>query len=163
MLQIKIDGERTVKEVLEGVSRHVKRKLGTEAVVTALTPILSAARANASSSVETGNLRDSLGFRVKPYRKGEHIFATVGPRRKFKRKDPSGKGERVASKYGHLVEFGHVGRDGEFVAAKPFMRPAFTSNVVQAEQAMGRVLGAGIEAEARRQSRKRARAKKAQP
>lgn len=148
MLQVDLSGTVDLRETLFALSKATRNKIGLEAVITALTPIVDTAQQLAP--VDTANLKESIGFRAVKFKNG-NITAIIGPRRKFK------KGNRIATKYGHLAEHGHVGRDGKFVPGKPFMRPSFDQNVDRALKEIGTVLGTKIEAQAKRLSRKRAK------
>ena len=157
MMGIAIIGTADVAETLEKLSNAAKKKLGTDALVEALTPMIDAARARASDSVDTGNLKASIGFRVKAYKNGK-ILGYVGPRNGFKVVDRHGK-TRIATKYSHLVEFGHAKKGGGTVAAEPFLRPAFAATSQQCAATLGAVLGRKIEIEATRLSRRKRRKK----
>jgi HK97 gp10 family phage protein len=148
MIQIQITGQADIAKALDEISRASKGKIGLKAIITALTPIVD--RAQELAPTDTGNLRDSIGFRTKAYRRGGHIFAVIGPRKGFR--GPDG---RLASKYAHLVEYGHTKKGGGMVAAQPFMRPAFAENSGKAVQDMARVFGEEIAIIARRKAKKR--------
>lgn len=157
MLKLDISGEVDIAATLSELSNAAKTKIGVEAVVNALTPVVDAAQRNAKRSEDTGNLRRSIGFRVRPYKRTGNIVAIIGPRRGFKVPDPSGRGYRVASKYGHLVEFGHMAKGGKHIAAKAFMRPAFDSQKAEAQRRMAKVLGQKIELAAKKIARRKAK------
>ena len=157
MIGIAITGTADVAETLEKLSNAAKKKLGTDALVEAMTPMIDAARSLASASVDTGNLKASIGFRVKAYKNGK-ILGYIGPRNGFKVVDRQGR-TRIATKYAHLVEFGHAKKGGGTVAAKPFMRPAFASQSQQCAATLGIILGRKIEIEAAKLSRRKKRRK----
>lgn len=150
MITADITGMDDLAKALDGIKKRVQTKIGTEAVVTALTPLVDAAQHYAGYSKETGALKDSIGIKSKPYRRGKVIFGVVGPRNGFKRPDPSGKGFRDPRKYAHLVEFGTPK-----AAPVPFMRPAFAETKDFAIQEMARVIGDGVKREAELQASKR--------
>lgn len=58
-------------------------------------------------------------------------------------------------RYGHLVEFGHVARDGSHVAAKPFMGPAIDSQFNAYRGRFASDLGKKVEAAVKRKARKK--------
>lgn len=57
-------------------------------------------------------------------------------------------------RYGHLVEFGHVARDGSHVAARPFMGPAIDSQFNAYRTRFAADLGKKVEAAVRRKAKK---------
>lgn len=153
MMGVTITGLADVKDTLAKLSSAAKNKIGTAALVEAMTPMVDAARNLASASVDTGNLKASVGFRVKAYRKGA-IVGVIGPRNGFKTVDRQGR-TRIATKYAHLVEFGHVAPNGMHVAAKPFMRPAFAAKRQQVARDLGVLLGKKIDIEAARLAKRK--------
>lgn len=161
MISVEISGMVDVARALSEMSRQAKNRAGRKALITALTPIVEDARRRAPKY--TGNLAASIGFRYRKFRTGNQT-AVIGPRKGFR--DPATK--RLAHKYAHLVEFGHViaskksargrkGTAGGFVPAKPFIRPAFEAGRDRAVRDIARVLGSEIELTARRTARRRAK------
>lgn len=170
MIGIEITGIDDLSKGLKAIGKKMREQIGREAVATALVPMVNAARANAGKSRDTGALQDSIGLKVKPYQRGAKIFGIVGPRRGFRRSDPSGKGFRDPVKYAHLVEFGHytrAGKGGKFGAAKkgekvteetatayvlpqPFMRPAYAATKSGMVKTLGEVIGSRVDVEAKR-------------
>lgn len=136
MFEIEIGGEVALKDALSLLSKKMQREIGFEAVVTAMTPVVSRAKRYARRSMDTGNLHDSIGIKSTPRLKKGRLYAIVGPRRKFRKADPSGKGFRVATKIAHLVEFGTSKS-----AAKPFMRPAWAVEKNKVEKRLGETFG----------------------
>lgn len=154
MMQVEISGADDIAKTLREMSDATRGKISMEAMITALTPVVTSAQAFARSSRDTGNLCNSIGFRVRAYSRKSKIVAVIGPRRGFKVVDRSGS-TRNASKYGHLVEFGHMAKNGKQVAAKPFMRPGFASSEGKAMQDMANVFRQRIEMVVKRKARKR--------
>lgn len=168
MISIQIEGQKELARTFAELGKATKSKIGLRALVTALTPILDGARSRVK--VDTGNLRDSLGFKVVKFRSG-NMSAIIGPRKGFR------KDGRLAHKYGHLVEFGHFtrkpsgvsvktktgktkresGGSQKFVPAKPFLRPAFESGKHRAAKDIARVIGTEVQIAAKRLARRKAR------
>ena len=154
MISAEITGQDDLAAVLSGVVQKTRTKIGNEAVVTALTRGETVAKRHAEWSEETGALKESIGIKVKPYKRGVIIFGVVGPRKGFKRPDPSGKGFRDPVKYAHLVENGT-----SHSAPKAFMRPTFAETKNEMVQDIARVIGTGIQAEAARQGKRKSNRK----
>jgi HK97 gp10 family phage protein len=169
MIGIDISGIDDLTKGLKAIGKKLRTQIGQEAVTTALIPMVNAARYYAGQSRDTGALQDSIGVKVKPYQKGATIFGIVGPRRGFKRPDPSGKGFRDPTKYAHLVEFGHYTKAGSgkfggakkgtkitpenasaYVLPQPFMRPAFSATKGQMIHDLANVIGERVDVEAKR-------------
>jgi HK97 gp10 family phage protein len=145
MISAEITGLDDLTKGMKAIGKKLREQIGQEAVVTALTPLVNAAQLYAGASKETGALQESIGLKVKPYRKGNIIFGIVGPRKGFNKPDPSGKGFRDPRKYAHLVEFGTVKH-----SANPFMRPAFAATKGQMISETAAVIGNRVSAEAKR-------------
>lgn len=143
MFEIELGGEAEIADALKLLSKKMQREIGYEAVVTAMTPVVTRAKRYARRSIETGNLQDSIGIKATPKVRKGRLYAIVGPRRKFTKADPGGKGFRRATNYAHLVEFGTSKS-----AAKPFMRPAWAAEKPKVEQSLGEILGKRIIEEA---------------
>lgn len=162
MISIEITGQTDVAKALGEISKQAKNRIGQRALITALTPILDDAKRRAPK--DTGNLAASIGFRHRKFRNGNQT-AVIGPRKGFR--DPATK--RLAHKYAHLVEFGHVIAAGKsanrrrkggaagFVPGKPFMRPAFEAGKERAVRDISRVMGEEIELTAKRTARRRSK------
>lgn len=147
MITADITGENDLASALNAIATKARTTIGNEAVVTALTHVEQAAKRHAEWSEETGALKDSIGIKSKPYRRGAIIFGVVGPRKGFKRPDPSGKGFRDPIKYGHIVEFGSAR-----TSPKAFMRPAFAETKDAMVSQMAAVIERGIKQEAERKA-----------
>lgn len=148
MIGISIVGVDDVGKALSELSKKIQKDIGLKAVTAALTPMEEAARRLVT--VDTGNLKNSIGLKTKTYKGGRNIFGIVGARSGFR--GPDG---RLAHKYAHLVEYGHAKKGGGTVAAKPFMRPAFEQTKGQMQTTLGVVLGQEIQIAAQRVARKR--------
>ncbi len=81
--------------------------------------------------VRTGVLKKSIRVSLKK----ERLLAEVGPRWK-------GRVHPLA----HLVEFGHLARNGRFVAARPFLLPAWEGERAHFEKRIKEAVRGGVEA-----------------
>jgi HK97 gp10 family phage protein len=171
MIDVKIEGVEELGNAVKKLGKRIRADIGREALVSALTPLVNAAKRHAKKSRDTGALESSIGFRVKPYKRNAGFFAVVGPRRGF-----NGPDGRNPIKYGHLVEFGHYsaasslrfggGRKGKkikyydarsFILPQPFMRPAWRETKDGMIAEMGRVMGQRIAIEVAARGKRRAR------
>lgn len=107
----KTDARALVRD-LEKLGPKLETRIAKRAVGFAATPIARAMR-QAAPIGETGNLRKSIGKKSKAYQSGTSV-ALVGPR----------ISDSHLGFHGHLVERGHVNRDGSYTPAHPFMEPA---------------------------------------
>lgn len=78
------------------------------------------AKGIASGFSKTGNLRDNIHARVVPNTRNQQTIILESLAQNVK---ATGKGSSYRY-YGGHVEYGHRARDGSFVQAKPYMRPA---------------------------------------
>lgn len=143
----------------------IDRRAGTKAVKAGINEITKAVLRDAKemTPVRTGQLRKSLGRRIKVYRNSRVVVGIVGPRTGFKIL-VDGKPVNPA-KYAHLVEYGRAavrvknrkvlsslktavppdqpGVFGPTVAAvppRPFLRPAWDAQKVRAKWVLMRHL-----------------------
>jgi HK97 gp10 family phage protein len=137
MIRLTIDGIDDLEKALRAVGKKAAREAALVAVQHAAQPVVEAARNLATE--DTGALRESIGWRVKPYRRGDKAIAVIGPQSKFR--GPDG---RQPAKYAHLVEFGHAKKGGGTVAAKPFMRPAIAQASGEAMRTLGETFGVAL-------------------
>lgn len=150
MIRFQITGHTELAKALQGLSAKVAQGVAMQAMEVAVQPVVEAAR-NLTPVGETGELKRSIGFAVRQYRKGRLTFGVVGPRRGFGVPDESTKtGMTDPANYAHLVEYGHAvaGNAAGWVEAKPFMRPAWDATAPTVMKLLGQELGAGIEAAA---------------
>lgn len=157
-----------IERALAGVDKKVRGKVLRKSIRAALKPMLKSVKANAKRVGRTGLLANSIGIRVKYYRKSGTIVGVVGPRRNFKRtkrvQANSPPVDAIPSNYAHLVEFGtrvhyarepfvrKVGAGGVFgdqfitqqripgSRPRPFMRPAFDANKNTSQRAMAQAV-----------------------
>jgi HK97 gp10 family phage protein len=148
---VRIEGAAELSAMLNAIPQELRKDIITTAVRSAASPLVKAAKAMAVTSVDTGALRKSIGFVVRKYKSGVNAVAVVGPRRGYYRNGrklgtkASRKGADSPAKYAHLVEHGHVSRNGSFVAGHPFLRPAVAVAGSQVKNALIEGVGKGIE------------------
>ena len=164
MIRFQITGETELAEALQGLPSRIKKDVAFAAMVKAVQPTVAAAQALAP--VDSGDLRRSIGFAVRSYKRGATTYGIIGPRRGF------GRDGREPANYAHLVEYGHatvVGaqakdEDGAaslskdlvgFVEARPFLRPAWDATRAQVMRLLQKELGEGVEAAAQLEAYKR--------
>lgn len=100
----RIDGLGEFTRKLHDVDKKVRKKLVRKAASEGGKVILKAAKSNLTTR-RTGQLRRSLGRKVKVYRGSGKAVAIVGARKGFKSTDEQGKPVDPVN-YAHLVEFG---------------------------------------------------------
>lgn len=148
-------------QALQGLSSKIKKDIAFAAMVKAVQPTVAAARE--LTPVDTGGLRQSIGFAVRQYKRGSLTYGIIGPRFGF------GIGGREPANYAHLIEYGHllvtggtVNRKDQFAAPtakntgtaiamvepKPFLRPAWEATKASVLNILGVEMGAGVEAAA---------------
>ena len=128
---VQLFGDKELMRMFKNLGDKDAKKMATEMSKMASAPVVQTAKANAP--VESGLLRKSIGRVTRSYKRGFHKVAVVGPRAgfhgmvamKIKGVVVGKPKKRNPLHYAHLVEYGHVGRDGAWVAAKPFIRPAY--------------------------------------
>lgn len=119
--QLTLIGDKELLAAFGELGRRAQGEIVRKALRAASRPIINAARDNLQAQTGgegTGNLRKSMGLRMKTYRNSGSTVAVIGPRW------PQGA-------HGHLVEFGTTTRVTKkgisrgFMPARPFLRPAF--------------------------------------
>lgn len=103
-VRAEIKGLKNLVARLNELDEKMRRTLLRKAVNAAAGVILKAAKSNLRKS-RTGQLRRSLGRKVKLYRKSGVAVAMVGPRKGFKIRDAWGENVDPVH-YAHLVEKG---------------------------------------------------------
>lgn len=141
---MKLLGDKELERTFKTLGERVQRKVLRQAVNTAATPVVKAARAKAPK--DSGLLKKSLGKKLVTNKKAGVVTAVVGPRRNVVG-EHDGK-PRKPSRYAHLVEKGHIDGDGNHVPAQPFLRPAMEETEAQALGVMTDKLAAGVVREA---------------
>jgi len=86
-------------------------------------------KSRSAAPVDTGQLKKSLGQKIKTYRRSKVVVSIFGVRNKLV---ITPKGKRNPVKYAHLVEFGT--RNG--VRPNPFMRRSYSSSANSARIAV---------------------------
>lgn len=172
-LKFELHGTPDLDRRLRLLATNVAERVVVKAVRKAARPVVSAASRNASQTTSPngerlGGLSKSQGVVVRKYRNGQKVLGILGPLhgKVFQR---HGKKE-VPALIAHLVEFGHrvavggklgtlsgrkrrtvaTGQQNGFVAAQPFLRPAWDSQKSAAQSTLESELRTGIEAEASR-------------
>jgi len=86
-------------------------------------------KSRSAAPVDTGQLKKSLGQKIKTYRRSKVVVSIFGVRNKLV---ITPKGKRNPVKYAHLVEFGT--KNG--VKPNPFMRRSFATSSSAAKRAV---------------------------
>jgi len=133
--EFKIEGAKEMERLLHNLGPQVANKLGMSSLRAAAKPIVQEARRLVPK--DTGDLGRSITTKADRQRSGNDTREL-----KIGFKPP-------VSARAHFVEFGT-----SKMAAKPFMRPALDSKAKEALDAMGKVLGVGIEREALKMAKK---------
>jgi hypothetical protein len=110
-----------LEEMAKSLPIKITKEIAFNALVRAIVPTVQAMKDEAP--VDDGDLRESMGFRLRRYKGGRSLFVALGPRR-----GTFGKHGKKPSKYAHLVENGHYTRKGKkrhWVAPNAFMRRAW--------------------------------------
>jgi HK97 gp10 family phage protein len=154
MMYFKITGQNELANTLAKVSVRLQKEASLKAVVSAMQPLVLAAKRNVAKSRRTGELDRSIGFFIRKYRRGRLTFAVLGARRGM------GSGKNEPANYAHLVEQGHMKKNGKRVQGKPFMRPAFDEQGMNALKQMSNVFGQELKAAAMIHRSKRSRTSK---
>lgn len=143
MIRLDVAGIDDLEAALKAVGKKAAREAALVAVQEAAVPIVVQAKRYARNSRDTGALEESITFRTKPYRRGDRALAVIGPASKFR-----GADGRQPAKYAHLVEFGHVAKNGKHVAAKPFMRPAIATAADKSMRKLADTFGVALKVKA---------------
>lgn len=155
---ISLAGDKQLSRRLMKLHPALQKKIAKDALVKASRPMIKAIKGNIGGlrvskkrqaefeaagfpGSVTGNLRKSIGYRLRQYRTSGVIILVLGPR------NPEGA-------HGHLVEYGTAPRftaDGSFrgkMPALPFMRPAWDATIGTSRQVMQSTVRLGILKEA---------------
>ena len=121
---LKVSGVDDLLEVLKQLPPKVEQDVIGAALAVPARKLAKAAREFIRMGTRgTGLLEKSIIFTVRKARKKGLIISLIGPRRGVFVINP--QGEKVnATRYAHLIEFGHLNRDGSMTAARPWLRPA---------------------------------------
>lgn len=143
---VELLGDKQLKKLLKDLPDKVQKKVMKAAMRKAVKPIQAAAQAKAP--VDTGTLALSMGNKIKSYNDSKVTVGIVGPKTGFS--SESNGVRKVPAWYAHLVEKGHIARDGTRVPPQPFMAPAAESQEPAALAAMQGTLADGIVKEAKK-------------
>ncbi len=135
MEELQIKGLKELDARLKKLPDVVQRRILGAATAAAARVVQKSAKSQAPA--KTGRLKKNIVVRTKRTRTGTVSRVTL--RTKGKGTDPKN------AYYGRFVEFGTKKQ-----AARPFLRPAFDSNVNQAIQTMRKKIAQRLEAEARK-------------
>lgn len=119
-VQMRFEGVRELERFFDDLPNREQARLLRDAMRPALVPINRASKNLAKNEKDTGNLYKSIGIVARAYPNQRAAVGYVGPRRGFR--GPDG---RLATRYAHLVEFGHRNLDGSFTSGKFILRRAF--------------------------------------
>lgn len=141
-LDFDLAGCMELSKLLANVALDVQAEVIGAAVAEAAKPVVRAIKRRVP--VRYGNLKRSIMAVVRKKKKTGKAVAVVGPERggryksgkRLNKKKDDLAGSDQPSRYAHLVEFGHKGRDGNRVAEKPFMRPGTTESMTEASGRM---------------------------
>lgn len=117
---IKLTGTEELLKKMSKLPQRIQNEVALESLVVCIMPVVETAKGLVE--VDTGALKESIGYRLRRYKGGKHLFVVVGARRgRF------GPDNDQPSKRAHLLEFGftHAGKKGVEVKAKPFIRPTW--------------------------------------
>jgi HK97 gp10 family phage protein len=177
---IDIQGDKALRRAFKQLAASAQRRIARSAVRKALSPINKAAKQNAKAIKDTGLLAKSIGAKMIPASRARNkslVVGFVGPRPGFRtvvgrfvgsvgvRNKP-----KNPVKYAHLVEFGTaphtiIAKRAKALAVgsgfrrrvnhpgtspRPFMRPAFDSQVGNAKRKMVSEFKIGLAREAKR-------------
>lgn len=123
-----INAALALSDTLKNLPIEIQRDVLSEMVKEGSKPVVKSIKSMVP--VDSGALKASIGAGFRKGKRGSNYAAAyVGPMygkfigaRKLK-KGESAEGSDQPARYAHLVEFGHVNRDGTTTPAKPYMRP----------------------------------------
>lgn len=133
-IRVKLQGFKRIGEAVKELDKKHAKKVIKKGVLKGVQVYAKALKPAAPK--ETGQLRRSIGHKVKVYRGGFKVFGIVGPRTGFGKqvsvKIKNKKGRTVGkrqeyrdpNKYAHILE-----------ARRPWMKPVFVSRANEVERA----------------------------
>lgn len=137
---VSLSGVDDLLDVLRQLPPAIEQKVLAKALAVPSRKLAQAAKEFVQLQTRgKGTLAKSLSFYVRRSPKQGVVISLVGPKRgEFAINE---KGMKVnATRYAHLIEYGHASRNGGTVAARPFLRPA----IKQAEYFIPNDLTVGI-------------------
>lgn len=141
---IQLLGDKELMKLFRQLGPRVQRRILRPAMNVAATPVVKAAKSKAAK--RSGLLKKSLGKKVKTYPDHGTVVAIVGPRTSVVGEVKGRK--HWPAKIAHLVEKGHIARDGSYVPPHPFLGLAFGESEGQALGVMKDKLAEGVVKEA---------------
>lgn len=138
---------------LQGIGLELRTVVITEGVREGGKVVTKSIKRSLAKSVDTGALQDSIGYSVKKQRKKGSAVSIVGPRWGHF----GGKDGQQPARYAHLVEFGHVNRNGTQTAANPFMAPGTASSVNEVKMRMTLGIQKGLTKAAKKHTKNKSR------
>lgn len=140
-VRINLQSLEATSDRINKVLDQVERRGMKDALLKAATPMVKKTKQLAPR--RTGALRRSIGKKGTTDPRTQSARVRIGPRRNRRTGMP-------ATRYAHLVEFGHMAVDGSFVPPYPFMRPAFESTKRESRGLYAKTIGADIHRRFRR-------------
>jgi hypothetical protein len=123
---VRLTGVDDLLAVLKKLPPVIEQKVLAAALSVPARKMAKAARGFIETATRgKGTLAKSIDFSTRRIAGKGLVISLVGPKRGVSAVNENG--EKVnATRYGHLIEFGHVNRKGGTVAARPWLRPAIT-------------------------------------
>ena len=122
-VSIALRGEKKLLRTLATFKERVQGRITRQSINAMARPIVKEARKRAPRASKL--LAKSIGIKVWYARKNGTYLAMIGPRTKMGGEYKGRK--RVPTRYAHMVERGYTLRNGVHVPARPFLKPALTS------------------------------------
>lgn len=138
-VRVRLEGMQTLLKNLEQFPRTIQRRIIRKAVSAGSTPVLQAIKANTPR--DSGQLKRSIGRKIKTYRNSGIVIAILGPRSGF-RTVIDGR-PRNPLRYAALVEYGT-----SKTPANAFMRRAYATTKQTAQETIRQKLTEEIAKEA---------------
>lgn len=160
MIELKITDEGdALQKAMAKVPKKMVKSGALESLVIATQPTVNAMREG--TPVDEGDLRLSIGFRLRRYKNGKVLFVAIGPR-----KGVFGKSKKRPALTAHLIERGHWTRTGKkgkgkkvWVPANAFMRRAWLLTRDACLRRFRQEFGSRLMIEVRNRSAKRRKSK----
>ena len=124
---VRVTGVDNLLEVLKKLPPAIEQKVLAAALSVPARKMAKVARGFIESATRgKGTLAKSIDFSTRRIASKGLVISLVGPKRGASAINESGK-KVNATRYAHLIEFGHAKRNGAgTVAARPWLRPAIT-------------------------------------
>lgn len=158
MSKIRIEGDKALSKVLNGLSGKLFKQVIMRANAEAMKPVSQAMKQAARGLdipiEQAKGLAKAIGRRTKVYAKDGNVVTIVGPR-VFSEYD-SQNDTRLKVPY-LKIEFGGVRDDGVQIQSHPFIRPVWDSLNRKVEANYGASVAIGLKKIAEREAKKSAR------